>query len=112
MIDNLQSGTRDAVSVMQRSREASVDTVKRAAGANESLETIARSVGTITEMNTQIASAAEEQTAVANEVSQSIQKIADTAEHGKRNADEVANTSERMASLEQRLNQLVSRFRV
>nr|WP_235263435.1 methyl-accepting chemotaxis protein [Nitrincola sp. A-D6] len=112
MIDALQAGTRDAVSVMQRSREASVETVKRAAGANESLETIARSVGTITEMNTQIASAAEEQTAVANEVSQSIQKIADTAEHGKRNADEVANTSERMASLEQRLKQLVSRFRV
>lgn len=112
MIDSLQARTRDAVSVMQRSREASIDTVKRAAGANESLETIARSVSTITEMNTQIASAAEEQTAVANEVSQSIQKIADTAEHGKHNADEVANTTERMASLEQRLNQLVSRFRV
>lgn len=112
MIDALQTGTRDAVAVMQRSRETTTETVQRAARANDSLDTITRSVGTITEMNTQIASAAEEQTAVANEVSQSIQKIADTAEHGKRNADELSETSQRMTSLEKRLNQLVTRFRI
>lgn len=112
MINALQTGTRDAVEVMKLSREATLETVKLAAQANDSLNTITHSVGTITEMNTQIASAAEEQTAVANEVSQSIQKIADTAEHGKRNADDLAETSNRITELQQRLNSLVSRFRV
>ena len=112
MINALQEGTRDAVSVMKRSRETTNETVDLAAKANDSLNTITFSVGTITEMNTQIASAAEEQTAVANEVSQSIQKIADTAEHGKRNTDELADTSDRITVLQQRLNTLVARFRI
>jgi methyl-accepting chemotaxis protein len=62
-------------------------------------------------MNTQIASAAEEQTAVADEISKSVQQIADIADKATHNAEELAGTASQMGELEIRLNQLVSRFK-
>lgn len=112
MIERLQSGAREAVGVMDTSKEQTVKTVERAAKASESLSVITGSVSTITEMNTQIASAAEEQTAVADEISQNVQQIADIAEHSAQNADELSDTTREMSALEQRLLRIVSQFKV
>lgn len=112
MIERLQSGARSAVSEMQSSQAQSRDTIERADEARSSLQQITHSVSTITEMNTQIASAAEEQTAVADEISKSVQQIADIADKATHNAEELAGTASQMGELEARLNQLVSRFRV
>lgn len=112
MISSFQTGTREAVQVMQRGRERSLETVEHAARASESLGTITHSVSTITQMNTQIASAAEEQTAVANEISKSIHQIAEIADSASRNAEKLAETSDSMVDLEQRLSRLISKFRV
>jgi methyl-accepting chemotaxis protein len=60
MIERLQSGARNAVTEMQSSQAQSQDTIERADEARNSLQQITHSVSTITEMNTQIASAAEE----------------------------------------------------
>ena len=112
MIERLQSGARQAVEVMEASQAQSQSTMETAGHANESLGRITRSVGLITEMNTQIASAAEEQTAVADEISQSVQQIADIAERSSKNAGEMSSMSGTMAEIEKRLSELVNRFKV
>ncbi|MBV0933019.1 methyl-accepting chemotaxis protein [Marinobacterium weihaiense] len=112
MIEGLQSGARRAVTEMQSSQAQSQETIARADDARSSLQQITHSVSTITEMNTQIASAAEQQTAVADEISQSVQQIADIADKATQNAEELAGTASQMSDLEQHLNTLVSRFKV
>ena len=112
MIDAFQQGTKDAVLVMQRGREQSLQTVEQADQANESLHTITKSVSTITQMNIQIATAAEQQTAVAADISRSIHEIAQLADQAANNASELAKSTGELTGLEQRLSALVSRFRV
>ncbi|MGY8873170.1 MAG: methyl-accepting chemotaxis protein, partial [Pseudomonadales bacterium] len=112
MIERLQAGAREAVGVMDTSKAQSVATVERAAQASGSLTTITGSVSTITQMNTQIASAAEEQTAVADEISQNVQQVADIAEHSANNADALSSTTKEMSALEQRLMRIVNQFKV
>ena len=112
MIERLQAGAREAVGVMDTSKAQSVATVERAAEASGSLTVITGSVSTITEMNTQIASAAEEQTAVADEISKNVQQVADIAEHSASNADALSDTTKEMSALEQRLLRIVNQFKV
>ena len=97
---------------MQRGREQSLQTVKQADNANESLQTITKSVSTITQMNIQIATAAEQQTAVAADISRSIHEIAQLADQAANNASELATSTGDLTELERRLNTLVQRFRV
>ena len=112
MIEGLQNGARRAVTEMQSSQAQSQDTIERADEARNSLQQITHSVSTITEMNTQIASAAEQQTSVADEISQSVQQIADIADKATLNAEDLAGTATQMSGLEKHLNDLVSRFKI
>ena len=112
MIERLQIGAREAVGVIDTSKTQSMATVDRAAQASLSLSVITSSVSTITQMNTQIASAAEEQTAVADEISQNVQQVADIAEHSAQNAGVLSDTTREMSALEQRLMKIVGQFKV
>jgi len=112
MIEKLQQGAQRAVAAMEEGRNQTTATIERASSASETLNVITGSVGTITQMNTQIASAAEQQTAVADEISRSVHQIADIAEMSSNNAHSLAGTADEMAELEQRLMRLVSQFKV
>jgi methyl-accepting chemotaxis protein len=74
-IGRLQRGTTDTVKAMQHSSEAGSVTCEQAAHASASLLTIGTLIETIDSMNTQIASASEQQTAVAEEINRSVQGI-------------------------------------
>ncbi len=80
MIDHLQTGTRRAVEVMEKSRSQAENSVERGKEAVTSLNAITDAVATINDMSTQIAAAVEEQNAVAHEVSQNIVNIQQTSE--------------------------------
>ncbi len=80
MIERLQSGAQDAVKAMEQGRSRAQVGVEQAAEAGVSLETIAQAVGTISDMNTQIATAAEEQSVVAEEINLNIVSISDMAD--------------------------------
>ncbi|MBJ92238.1 MAG: chemotaxis protein [Alteromonadaceae bacterium] len=112
MINLFQQGTKDAVQVMHRGREQSIQTVAQADQARESLQTITKSVSTITQMNIQIATAAEEQTAVAGDISRSIHEIAQLADQAANNASQLASSTGELTELERRLSALVQRFKV
>lgn len=111
MIEKLQSGARQAVQEMERSRDQTDETVEKASHTGEQLDSITNSVSEISGMSTQIATAAEQQTAVADELSRSIQHIADISERASTNADSLASTTSEMAQLERRLTSLVNQFK-
>ena len=112
MIDRLQQGTQGAVAAMRRSSEAGDGTSARANEAGASLDTIGQLIGTINSMNAQIASAAEEQTAVAEEINRSVHQIAVAVESVADETRHSATTSRSLTELNQRLGQLVGQFRI
>ncbi|MCH8506956.1 MAG: methyl-accepting chemotaxis protein, partial [Ectothiorhodospiraceae bacterium] len=112
LIENLQKGSRSAVSVMGQSAERGNQTVTSAAEAGAALERIEEQVRVINDMNAQIASAAEEQTAVSNDISQSVERIRGVSDESAQGADQTARASEDLARLSERLNKLVNQFRI
>ncbi|MDD1018545.1 methyl-accepting chemotaxis protein [Pseudomonas sp. TNT2022 ID1048] len=112
MIDRLQQGTRVAVDAMRRSSDAGDGTSVKANEAGASLDTMAQLIGTINSMNAQIASAAEEQTAVAEEINRSVHQIAVAVDSVADETQRGAQTSRSLADLGQRLGRLVGQFRI
>ncbi|WP_347927424.1 methyl-accepting chemotaxis protein [Pseudomonas helvetica] len=112
MIDRLQAGTQSAVDAMRRSSEAGDGTSAQANQAGASLDTMAQLIGTINSMNAQIASAAEEQTAVAEEINRSVHQIAVAVDSVADETQLGAQTSRSLADLGQRLGKLVGQFRI
>ena len=78
MIASLQAGAGRAVEVMQSSKQLAQQTVEQTLQAENALAKIRQEVGSINEMNAQIATASEEQGAVAEEVNQSVTRIHDS----------------------------------
>lgn len=112
MIERLQSGTNEAVQVMEQSQSTTRVTVDKAQAAAESLNKIVQAVATISDMNTQIASAAEEQSAVAKEIDCSIVQISQLAEQATGSTDQVVNSSQELARLSEDLRAQVSQFKI
>ena len=112
MIDRLQTGTQVAVEAMRRSSDAGDGTSDRANEAGASLDTMAQLIGTINTMNAQIASAADEQTAVAEEINRSVHQIASAVDSVADETQRSAQTSRSLAELGQSLGKLVGQFRI
>ncbi|WED28766.1 methyl-accepting chemotaxis protein [Vibrio sp. DW001] len=79
MINKLQAQTKNLLELMNINMQKAEDTVEKSDNANNALAAIRTSVTLIDEMNTQIATAAEEQTNVSSEVNLSIIDINDAA---------------------------------
>jgi methyl-accepting chemotaxis protein len=110
MITALQDGAGDAVKVMegaQHKAQESSDSVEKAA---ESLAAIAGSVSAINDMNTMIASAAEEQRAVAAEMQTNMNNIREVADRSADGAQQTAEASEELARLAAEQQSLVAQF--
>ncbi|WMS88712.1 methyl-accepting chemotaxis protein [Pleionea litopenaei] len=112
MIERLQNGTKDAVSVMEKSQEEARISVDQTAKAGEALESITRAVGVINDMSTHIASSAEEQSAVTNEMHENITTISSLAEQNAQGANESLSASQQLARLAEQLQNMVSQFRL
>ena len=112
MIDRLQQGTQQSVTSMRRSSDAGEVTSEQANKAGESLDAIAQLIATINAMNAQIASAAEEQTAVAEEINRSVHQIAGAVDSVADETERGAQTARSLAGLGERLGALVRQFRI
>lgn len=112
MIDRLQQGTHAAVTAMRRSSDAGDATSEQANQAGLSLDAIAQLIGTINSMNAQIASAAEQQTAVAEEINRSVHQIASAVDTVADETQQSAQTARSLSELGQRLGALVRQFRI
>lgn len=112
MISRLQAGTQKAVNVMESSRNKGEQTVAQSIKAEEALGEIAQAVETINEMNTQIASAAEEQTAVTEDINRSLTRIVEIAEATAESTLHTEQASTRLGALAGTVQTLVGQFRI
>ncbi|MBC9249725.1 chemotaxis protein [Pseudomonas alcaligenes] len=112
MIQQLQHGTREVVSVMEQSQARTDDSVQQAAAAAQALESITQAVSVINDMNTQIASAAEEQSAVAEDINRNVTNIGQVAAEVAGGADEASQASAELTKLAEQQRRLINQFRV
>jgi len=110
IIEKLQSGSRRAVAVMEKSREQSKAAVDYASQSGNALGLIAGAVGAISQMSAQIASAAEEQSAVSEEVNRNIVKINDMSAETSTGATQTAQASQELAVMAAQMRGLVAQF--
>ena len=112
LILQLQRGTKDAVAAMKLSQNTATDSVHHCARVSQALEHITKAASVITDMNIQIASAIEEQTAVAQEVQQSMAHIDQSATTTHEETERASQASLNLRNLADHQHQLVSVFRV
>ena len=112
MIEKLQSGAQNAVESMNQSRSQADITRDTAAKAGEVLNNITASVTNINDMNTLIASSAEEQNSVAEEINRSVVSISQVAEVASEGAAHTAATSEDLRNVAEELKHVISGFKV
>ncbi|MCL1147227.1 methyl-accepting chemotaxis protein [Shewanella marinintestina] len=112
MIEKLQGGAKLAADAMSDSRQYVDDSVNHARSAGEVLQSIAKAIATITDMNTQIATAAEEQSTVSEEINTNIVNISNAAEQTAVGTNTSSQESENLANMAQRLSGLVQEFKI
>jgi len=112
MIDKLQSGAKEAVEVMDKGSEQAKAGAEMAREAAESLNAITLAVSTISDMNTQIAAAAEEQSAVSEEINKSIVNISQISEQTASGAEQTTGASTELARLASDLQAQIDMFKV
>ena len=112
MIERLQNGANQAVTVMEMGRSKAEESVEQAAKAGDALQTITGVVDSIKSMNMQIASAAEQQSATAEEINRNIVNISEVAQETAGGSQQTANASDELARLASDLQAQVGKFTV
>ncbi|MFQ1777430.1 methyl-accepting chemotaxis protein [Aeromonas veronii] len=111
MLQRLQGGVKQAVEVMQASEDRSQETVQEASHIASSLDSMVMAVSTINDMNIQIATAAEEQHAVSEEINKNLVAIQQIVSELTSAAVESNSTTRDLANTGDKLRKLVSQFR-
>ncbi|MFQ2000624.1 methyl-accepting chemotaxis protein [Aeromonas veronii] len=111
MLQRLQGGVKQAVEVMQASEDRSQETVQEASHIASSLDSMVMAVSTINDMNIQIATAAEEQHAVSEEINKNLVAIQQIVSELTSAAVESNSTTRDLACTGDKLRKLVSQFR-
>lgn len=112
MIGGIQQGTDQAVNSMQQSNSRARSTLDIAKSAGTALEEIASAFTLINERNLVIASASEQQAAVAREVDRNLMNIRDLAMQTSAGANQTSAASQELSRLAVDLNTMVARFSV
>lgn len=112
MIENLQASASQAADIMHKGKQTSVKGVEKTTQAGEALESISQAVGLINDMNTQIAAAAEEQSAVAAEMDRNILNIRKATEENTDGVTEILQSGTSLNELSLQMKQLVNQFKV
>ena len=112
MIERLEQGAKQAVNVMNESKDSGEKTITQAETAATSLAEIRSSIGMMNEMNTQIATAASQQSHVSEEVNQNVQRIAESTMQMVEMASSAENACMALAEQCESLDRLVSQFEV
>ena len=112
MIEQLQSAAMKAVTVIDESLEFTKATEATATEAAGSLDTILSAVASIRDMNDMIASAAEEQSLVAEEINRNVVNIVDLSQTTSESTLQINHASDELAQQADTLHTLVCQFKI
>ncbi|EKN9355619.1 methyl-accepting chemotaxis protein [Pseudomonas aeruginosa] len=111
VIEGLQQGTRDVVDAMHGSHRQAQGSVEQVDEAVAALQRTGEAVTVINDMNLQIASAAEEQSSVAEEINRNVAAIRDVTESLSSQAEESAQVSQSLNRLANHQQGLMEQFK-
>lgn len=111
IIEQLLQQSSSAVEVIQRSQSEVSSSVTHADQAGQALAQIVSSVRVISDMNTQIATAAEEQSQVAQDMDLNINKVAQQARRTNSYADQTVSATQLISTHIHQLNEELSHFK-
>ncbi len=112
MIERLQSGSTQAVSAMKQGKTQVETSINTMSETEQALQEITQSVQTINDLNFQIASAAEEQSSVTEDMNRNVQKISTISEQSAQGAGQTRIASEELARLAESLQEKISHFKL
>ncbi|WP_134055793.1 methyl-accepting chemotaxis protein [Rheinheimera aquimaris] len=112
MIEGLQRGAQQASDAMVISLEQAQEGREKVTQTGDILAQVLQDIKSINDKNIQIASAAEQQAAVADDINQKILSISDVAAQTSAGAEQTASTSTELARLAGQLQQMVARFKL
>ncbi|PZW98100.1 methyl-accepting chemotaxis sensory transducer with Cache sensor [Pseudomonas sp. 478] len=112
VIESLQSGTREVVNAMQSQHLQADASAAQALEAVDALAHVSQNIEIMTDMNLQIASAAEEQSAVTEEVNRNVSAIRDVTGALVEQADQSARISQSLNDLANQQQVLMNNFRI
>lgn len=111
MINAIQQVTERTVAAMEISDTMAANTQRQSQKAGEAFGLVSTAVNQINERNLVIASAAEEQAQVAQEVDRNLVNIRDLSTQSAAGAEQTSAASRELSRLAVELNQLITRFR-
>jgi methyl-accepting chemotaxis protein len=111
MIERLESGSHRGVETMNMSKSSSIDTVSQTQEAAEALNQIAQALSSITDMNNHIATAADEQNKVGEDISRRINMIAESSHEAVELAHSGKSSTEVLTKLTDELETLMTHFK-
>ncbi|KAB0301107.1 methyl-accepting chemotaxis protein [Vibrio fortis] len=112
MINQLQSDAKDAVTAMSAGKIITMEGVTASDEAVEVLGGISDRILDITDRNTQVATATEEQSTVVHTINQNIEEINAINEVTTGTAEQLADASQELRSLSSRLDKMVGSFKL
>jgi methyl-accepting chemotaxis protein len=112
MIARLQSGSREAVDAMNRSRERAGSGVARARDAGSSLVRITDAVTSIASNSDEIALTAQQQQRVTEDVNRNVHSISAVVSENEQAAAQSAQSAKELLELAQQLKSLIGRFKL
>ncbi|WP_273439331.1 methyl-accepting chemotaxis protein [Sedimenticola selenatireducens] len=112
MIERLQAASKEAVKAMDETNDQARKGTDFAVRTGEVLEIITNAINQISDMNNQIAGAAEEQAVVAEEINRNVVGINEISEHTANGARQTADASEGLNNLAEQLRRIVGQFKI
>jgi len=112
LVNSLVNSVERSVVTMRQGSELAQRTLEKAQSTGEQIMEITRAVEDISRLNSQIATAAEQQTAVAEDINQNVTLIRDVSEQSANDSTEVAAASHELARFGEGLQTQVERFRM
>ena len=109
-IERVQTGSASVVQATSKSEARARESVDFARLASESFRSIGQLVESVSDMNTQIASAAEQQSAVAEEINRNVHTIAATVSQTASGSEHLARASVDLARLAAEIQGLIAHF--
>ncbi len=112
VIAQVQKGTQDVVNVIKQGNELAENTSIQVGQAVDEIGAIFGAIGSINDMNSQIAKAAQEQQSVSSELNHNVANIRDLSEKILNQAESSERVSQEMGAISARQQDLVGQFKV